>query len=197
MKPNTSSPGSTQTSHDSRVVQTRNINNTVDSISSAARRSRAQTAAYLLGAHQQLPDIDDEETNRVRAVQLFYSSEALVPEGLRQVEDHHDPVLSQYQGLSERPVDSEKGNFIISNGNTARHYLHRTSRVSYSFEHHRSEHIYDICGPFLFRIRPHHGYIGFYKGRDERSKDVSALGLAVVYSPPHGPPTSAFNFSRS
>lgn len=126
METNALSPGSTQTSrhHDD---QARNLNNTIDSISSAARRSRVQTAAYLLGASQQLPDIDDEEINRVRAVQLFYSPEA--SEGrLGQVEDRFpDPVLSQYQGRSERPVDLEKGNFIVSNGNTARHYSHCAS----------------------------------------------------------------------
>ncbi|KAG1772182.1 hypothetical protein EV702DRAFT_1048661 [Suillus placidus] len=51
--------------------------------------------AYLLGACQQLPDIGDEEINRMHAVHIFYSdSEALKG---RQVE-----------GLSKRPLDLEK-----------------------------------------------------------------------------------------
>jgi hypothetical protein len=100
MESDTSSPESIQACHDSRLNdQARNINNSINSISSAARRTRLQTTAYLLGARQQLPDIGDEEINRMHAVHLFYSdSEAL--EG-RQVE-----------GLSERPLDLEKGNFM-------------------------------------------------------------------------------------
>jgi hypothetical protein len=117
METNALSTGSTQTSRHHDDDQTRNLNDIIDSISSAARRSRVQTTAYLLGASQQLPDIDDEEINRVRAVQLFYSPEA--SEGrLGQVEDSFpDSVLSQYQGRSERPVDLEKGDFIVSDGN--------------------------------------------------------------------------------
>lgn len=79
MESDTSSPESTQACHDFGVNdEARNINNSINSISSATRRTRLQTAAYLLGARQQLPDIGDEEINRMHAVRLFYSdSEAL------------------------------------------------------------------------------------------------------------------------
>ncbi|KAG2743430.1 hypothetical protein P692DRAFT_20878531 [Suillus brevipes Sb2] len=108
MESDTSSPESIQACHDSRLNdQARNINNSINSISSAARRTRLQTTAYLLGARQQLPDIGDEEINRMHAVHLFYSdSEAL--EG-RQVE-----------GLSERPLDLEKVEFRIPLNTTDR-----------------------------------------------------------------------------
>ncbi|KAG1848136.1 hypothetical protein C8R48DRAFT_778935 [Suillus tomentosus] len=46
-----------------------NISNSINSMLSARQRSRVQTAAYLLGVRQKLPDVDGEEINRIRAVQ--------------------------------------------------------------------------------------------------------------------------------
>ncbi|KAG2097918.1 uncharacterized protein F5147DRAFT_656170, partial [Suillus discolor] len=43
------------------------------------RSSHIQTTAYLLGARKGLPNVDEEEINRTRAVQSWYESEA--PEG--------------------------------------------------------------------------------------------------------------------
>lgn len=40
---------------------------------SARQRSRLQTTAYLLGVRQELPDVDKEEINRIRAVRSWYS----------------------------------------------------------------------------------------------------------------------------
>lgn len=54
----------------------RDINETIDSIPSTPQRSRLQTAAYLLGARQDMPDLDDKEIKRARAVRLWYSSDA-------------------------------------------------------------------------------------------------------------------------
>ncbi|KAG2084812.1 uncharacterized protein F5147DRAFT_659712 [Suillus discolor] len=56
-------------------------NNHVDSIPSVTcrRSSHIQTTAYLLGARKGLPNVDEEEINRTRAIQSWYESEA--PEG--------------------------------------------------------------------------------------------------------------------
>ncbi|KAG1727052.1 hypothetical protein EDD22DRAFT_931284 [Suillus occidentalis] len=49
----------------------------VNSIPSARQRTRAQTAAFLLGAYPELPpQTQDKETNRIRAVQHFYQGMA-------------------------------------------------------------------------------------------------------------------------
>ncbi|KAG0701537.1 hypothetical protein DFH29DRAFT_1000178 [Suillus ampliporus] len=40
---------------------------------SARQRSRLQTTSYLLGARQELPNVDEEEINCIRAVQSWYS----------------------------------------------------------------------------------------------------------------------------
>ncbi|KAG2743099.1 hypothetical protein P692DRAFT_201809320 [Suillus brevipes Sb2] len=52
------------------------INETIDSIPSTPQRSRLQTAAYLLGARQDMPDLDDKEIKCARTVRLWYSSDA-------------------------------------------------------------------------------------------------------------------------
>jgi hypothetical protein len=44
----------------------------VKSIPSARQRTRAQTAAFLLGAHPDLPNIEANEITRMRAVRNFY-----------------------------------------------------------------------------------------------------------------------------
>jgi len=43
----------------------------------ARQRTRAQTAAYLLGASSELPDVNKEEINRMRAVQLSSSFDSM------------------------------------------------------------------------------------------------------------------------
>ncbi|KAG1740104.1 uncharacterized protein EDB91DRAFT_1082088 [Suillus paluster] len=48
------------------------INSMVNSIPSARQRTRAQTAAFLLGAHPELPSVEDKEINCMCAVQHFY-----------------------------------------------------------------------------------------------------------------------------
>ena len=55
------------------------INLLIDALPSAHQRSRAQTAAYLLGARQELPDVDENEINRIRAVRLVYDAMADQP----------------------------------------------------------------------------------------------------------------------
>jgi hypothetical protein len=79
MHSNTQSPTCSNTSthdHDNQEILSRNINNIIDSIPSARRRTRLQTTAYLLGARQELPEVTDEEISHIRAVQLCYPSEA-------------------------------------------------------------------------------------------------------------------------
>jgi hypothetical protein len=44
----------------------------VKSIPSARQRTRAQTAAFLLGARPDLPNIEANEITRMRAVRNFY-----------------------------------------------------------------------------------------------------------------------------
>ncbi|KAG1717455.1 hypothetical protein EDD22DRAFT_964735 [Suillus occidentalis] len=69
MESDTLSPESTQACHDFGVNdEARNINNSINSISSATRRTRLQTAAYLLGARQQLPDIEALEGRQVEGL---------------------------------------------------------------------------------------------------------------------------------
>ncbi|KAG1896323.1 uncharacterized protein F5891DRAFT_1193123 [Suillus fuscotomentosus] len=51
-----------------------NISNSIDSMLSARQRSWVQTAAYLLGVRQKLPDVDGEEINRTRTVQSSYEA---------------------------------------------------------------------------------------------------------------------------
>ncbi|KAG1828010.1 hypothetical protein EV424DRAFT_1537012 [Suillus variegatus] len=52
------------------------INSMVNSIPSARQRTRAQTAAFLLGAYPELPSAQDKEINRTRAVQHLYEGMA-------------------------------------------------------------------------------------------------------------------------
>lgn len=64
-------------SHDALRLQS-SINSRVNSIPSARQRTRAQTAAFLLGAYPELPpqSAQDKEINRIRAVQHFYQGMA-------------------------------------------------------------------------------------------------------------------------
>jgi hypothetical protein len=49
----------------------------INTIPSARQRTRAQTAAFLLGAYPELPpQTQDKETNCIRAVQHFYQGMA-------------------------------------------------------------------------------------------------------------------------
>ncbi|KAG1903375.1 uncharacterized protein F5891DRAFT_1185517 [Suillus fuscotomentosus] len=48
-------------------------------LSSTRQRTRAQTAAYLLGIRPELPDVNDEGANRMNAVQIFYEGMADQP----------------------------------------------------------------------------------------------------------------------
>ncbi|KAG1789842.1 uncharacterized protein HD556DRAFT_1446632 [Suillus plorans] len=57
-------------SHNQEIVNSRNINNIINSIPSARRRTRLQTAAYLIGSRKELPEINDEEITRIRAIHL-------------------------------------------------------------------------------------------------------------------------------
>jgi hypothetical protein len=41
-------------------VLSRDINNFIDSMPSTRRRTRLQTAAYLLGSRKELPDVEDQ-----------------------------------------------------------------------------------------------------------------------------------------
>jgi hypothetical protein len=75
------------------------INNIIDSIPSACRRTRLQTTAYLLGARKELPEVNHEEISRIRAIQLCYSPEANSTE---------EQVHAHYQGL-DQPQAVEKG----------------------------------------------------------------------------------------
>ncbi|KAG1893199.1 uncharacterized protein F5891DRAFT_1196729 [Suillus fuscotomentosus] len=52
------------------------IKSMVNSIPSARQRTRAQTAAFLLGAYPELPSTQDKEINRTRAVQHLYEGMA-------------------------------------------------------------------------------------------------------------------------
>ncbi|KAG1895866.1 uncharacterized protein F5891DRAFT_1193680 [Suillus fuscotomentosus] len=66
---------------DYRKILSQNIrvNNTGDSDFPPGRqRTRAQTAAYLLSTRKELPDIDNEAMNRMRAVQNFYENPAIM-----------------------------------------------------------------------------------------------------------------------
>jgi hypothetical protein len=90
-------------------------NTTVNSIPSirrlsARQRSRLQTAAYLLGTRQELPDVDEQEINRIRAVQSWYSRVGSEPsEGQLTVTDHenvstqadHSPLKGKSDGRSQ------------------------------------------------------------------------------------------------
>ncbi|KAG2740318.1 hypothetical protein P692DRAFT_20822683 [Suillus brevipes Sb2] len=64
------------TTHCGRGNHLHDINNIISSIPSARRRTRLQTTAYLLGARKELPEVNDEEINRIRAIQMCYSPEA-------------------------------------------------------------------------------------------------------------------------
>jgi hypothetical protein len=44
----------------------------VNSIPSARQRTRAQTAAFLLGVHPELPNVDEEGASSMRADRHFY-----------------------------------------------------------------------------------------------------------------------------
>lgn len=71
-------------------------NTTVNSIPSvhrcsARQCSTLQTAAYLLGARQELPDVHEEEINCICAVQSWYSRVGSEPsEGQLTVTDHEN-----------------------------------------------------------------------------------------------------------
>ncbi|KAG1847311.1 hypothetical protein DFJ58DRAFT_843209 [Suillus subalutaceus] len=45
---------------DNQEILSRDINSIIDSMPSTRRCTRLQTAAYLLGAHKELPDVDDQ-----------------------------------------------------------------------------------------------------------------------------------------
>jgi hypothetical protein len=51
--------------------------NHIDSITSPCQHSQLQTAAYLIGTHKELPDINEEEINCTCAIQLWYKSKAV------------------------------------------------------------------------------------------------------------------------
>ncbi|KAG1878468.1 hypothetical protein C8R48DRAFT_668563 [Suillus tomentosus] len=86
--------------HD-RGNHSRDIDSIIDSIPSVRRRARLQTTAYLLGAREELPEVDDEEISRIRAIQLCYSPEANTEE---QVTTHH-------QGPELQPQAFDKGSY--------------------------------------------------------------------------------------
>lgn len=101
----------------------------IESIPSTRQCSRLQTAAYLLGARQELPDlVHNSETNRIRAVQSWYSSESSDGQPI-------EPHPTCYQG-PEQPEHLEKGisdsclNFV-----TISYSHHTASRISNSIEH--------------------------------------------------------------
>ncbi|KAG2096322.1 uncharacterized protein F5147DRAFT_656636 [Suillus discolor] len=60
-------PNCSQVGQESPLSQ--NISNSINSMLSAHQQSQVQTAAYLLGVRQKLPDVDGEEINRICAVQ--------------------------------------------------------------------------------------------------------------------------------
>ncbi|KAG1895069.1 uncharacterized protein F5891DRAFT_984523 [Suillus fuscotomentosus] len=77
----------------------------IESIPSTRQCSRLKTVAYLLGARQDLPDlVHDSETNRIRAVQSWYSSES-------SDEQPSEPHPTCYQG-PKQPEHLEKGHFF-------------------------------------------------------------------------------------
>lgn len=68
------SPSDSPSSLHCRTILSQNVrvNNTVHSPGSGRQRTRAQTAAYLLGVRKELPDVDNEAMKCMRAVQNFY-----------------------------------------------------------------------------------------------------------------------------
>jgi hypothetical protein len=44
----------------------------INSIPSARQRTRAQTAAFLLGVHPEPPNVDEEEASSMRSDRHFY-----------------------------------------------------------------------------------------------------------------------------
>jgi hypothetical protein len=89
-----------QSDHD-RGNHSRDIDSIIDSIPSVRRRARLQTTAYLLGAREELPEVDDEEISHIRAIQLCYLPEANTEE---QVTTHH-------QGPELQPQAFDKGSY--------------------------------------------------------------------------------------
>lgn len=88
-------PASTTPSH-GRGNHSHDINNIISSIPSARRRARLQTTAYLLGARKELPEVNDEEINRIRAIQMCYSLEAnTTEEQARQGSDQPQAFLEK------------------------------------------------------------------------------------------------------
>ncbi|KAG2095291.1 uncharacterized protein F5147DRAFT_656937 [Suillus discolor] len=78
----------------------------IESIPSTRQCSCLKTVAYLLGARQDLPDlVHNSETNRIRAVQSWYSSES-------SDEQLSEPHPTCYQG-PEQPEHVEKVEFRI------------------------------------------------------------------------------------
>jgi hypothetical protein len=94
-----------------------NINNSINSIPSARRQSRVQTAAYLLGIREKLPKIDNKEINRTRAVQLSYEALAGV----------HRPVEELSAPAKPEPEpEQKKGDSMHSLNNMGAHLDHAT-----------------------------------------------------------------------
>jgi hypothetical protein len=79
--------------------ETRHSRTTIDSVSSARQRTRAQTAAYLLSIRPELPpdevQANDEEVNHIDAVQHFYQGMADKPIYEHTAKQHRAPELDK------------------------------------------------------------------------------------------------------
>jgi hypothetical protein len=81
-------------------------NTTVDSIPSTRRRSarqrsRLQTAAYLLGARQEPPNVDEEDINHIRAIRSWYSRAGSEPSEGQITDQEKVPVQADHYPLDK------------------------------------------------------------------------------------------------
>ncbi|KAG1785082.1 uncharacterized protein HD556DRAFT_1459774 [Suillus plorans] len=66
-------------------------------LSSTHQRTRAQTAAYLLGIRPELPNVNDEEVSCMNAVQIFYEGMADQPIKELTAEQYQDTKLDKIE----------------------------------------------------------------------------------------------------
>ncbi|KAG0696530.1 hypothetical protein DFH29DRAFT_879302 [Suillus ampliporus] len=75
-------------------------NDIINLLPSARQRTGAQTAAFLLGIHPHLPDVNDNEINTMCSVQLFYKEmpdKPPVNDHLTALESYQAPVLKKVE----------------------------------------------------------------------------------------------------